>query len=391
MVAETLGRCCDGHRRGRCPPARPAEPSCAKLTDAGARVTLTAVLAVQRGGGRAVRMDGEDPGRRPDPVAVSRDAVAERAAEVLHRLGRIVPFDAGWVALRDPERQRHVALATTGPAGPLRDYFGRPEADDEVDSLGLNRRCPPMLASDIPIPLREVRAWSDHLLPAGFRGGVAAGLFTSSGRHVGFLSLLTADAPQPREADRRVVATVTTVIADELDRTGDIAETARAVEKADAGVVLTRGGDVLPLPGLPDHRLLAPGSPILAVAADELAVGGACIGFLAPAPGAAGDRLVRVTALDVARPELDHLAAAVLLGPPGDSHGLTVLDLRILGLLVEGVIDIPALGRRLRVGTDAVARSLGRSLAALQTSDLTATAVRALRGGLRIPPGVPPA
>jgi hypothetical protein len=78
----------------------------------------------------------------------------------------------------------------------------------------------------------------------------------------------------------------------------------------------------------------------------------------------------------------------VLLGPPGDLHGLTVLDLRLLGLLAEGVTDIPALGHALDVGLEAVAESLGRSLAALRTSDLTAAAVRALRGGMRIPPGV---
>src|SRR4051812_15797241 len=212
-------------------------------------------------------MSGTEPGLpgRPDfaGIAASSAPVQERAAEILWQLGRILPFDAGWLALRDPERRRHVPLATTGAAAPLRDYFGRPEADDEVDQLGLNRRRPPMLASEIPSPLAEVLAWADHLLPGGFRQGVAAGLFTADGRHIGFLSLLSADPSRPGPADRRLVAAVTTVIADDLDRTRDIAETARAVGRADAGVVLTRGGDVLPLPGLPDHRLLAPGSPIL--------------------------------------------------------------------------------------------------------------------------------
>jgi hypothetical protein len=297
-------------------------------------------------------------------------------------------FDAGWLAVRDPERHRHVPLATTGEAAPLHDYFGRPDADEEVDRLGLNRRRPPMLASEIPMPLSEVRAWADHLLPAGFRQGVAAPLFTSDGRHVGSLGLLSADRSRPSPADRWVVAAVTTVIADDLDRTQDIAETARIIEKASAGVVLTRGGDVLPLPGLPDDRLLVPGSPILTVAADELANSGAYTTFLAPAPGTGDEQLIRVTALDFARPDLDHLSAAVLLSPPGDLHGLTLLDLRVLGLLVEGVTDIPALGQALHVGTAAVADTLGRSLAALRTSDLTAATVRALRSGMRIPPGV---
>jgi hypothetical protein len=178
------------------------------------------------------------------------------------------------------------------------------------------------------------------------------------------------------------------VIADDLDRARDIAETARTVASASAGVVLTRAGDVLPLPGLPDDRLLTSGSPILTVAADELAASGAYISFLAPTPGTGGEQLIRVIALDFARPDLDHLNAAVLLCPTGDLHGLTVLDLRVLGLLVEGVTDIPTLARSLHVAAETVADSLGRSLVALRTSDLTAATVRALRGGVRIPPAV---
>jgi hypothetical protein len=339
-------------------------------------------------------MSGAEPdlaAMRPELAAsASPTATAqERAAGILRHLGRILPFDAGWLAMRDPERQRHVPLATTGPAAPLHEYFGRAEADEEVDQLNLNRRRRPMLASEIPIPLSEVPAWAEHLLPAGFREGLAAPLVTTDGRHIGFLSLLSADPCRPSQADRRVVAALTQVIADDLDRTRDIAETARIIQGASAGVVLTRGGDVLPLPGLPDDCRLTPGSPLLSVAADELANSGAYTTFLAPTAGADDGRLVRVTALDFACPDLDHLSAAVLLCPPGNLQGLAVLDLRVLGLLVEGVTDISALGPALRVSRETVADSLGRSLATLRTSDLTAATVRALRGGMRIPPGLP--
>ncbi|MEU7813006.1 hypothetical protein [Pseudonocardia sp. NPDC049154] len=320
-------------------------------------------------------------------LAASSATMQERAAVILQQLGRILAFDASWLAVRDPEQHRHVPLATTGAAEPLRDYFSRPEADEEVEMLGLSRGRPPMLASEISSSLSEVRAWADHLLPAGFRQGLAAGLFTTEGRHVGFLSLLSADRSRPSQADLRVVAAVTTVIADDLDRTRDIAETARIVASASAGVVLTRAGDVLPLPGLPDDRLLAPGSPILTVAVDELAASGAYISFLAPT-GTGCEQLIRVIALDFARPDLDHLYAAVLLRPTGDLYGLSVLDLRVLGLLVEGVTDIPTLAQSLHVAAEAVADSLGRCLVALRTSDLTAATVRALRGGIRIPPAV---
>jgi hypothetical protein len=331
--------------------------------------------------------DPELPGLRLDfaRLAGSCETVEERAAAILQQLERILVFDAGWLAVRDPERHRHVPVATTGAAAPLQEYFERPEADDEVDLLGLNRRRPPMLASEIPSPLCEVRAWADHLLPAGFREGMAAGLFTRTGRHIGFLSLLSTDTSRPSQADRQVVAALTTMIADDLDRTRDIGETARIVASATAGVVLTQEGHVLPLPGLPDDRLLAPGSPVPTVAANELADSGGYVSFLAPAYDAGDEQLIRVIALDFARPDLDHLAAALLLCPPGDLRGLTMLDLRVLGLLVEGVTEIPALTRALDVPGEAVADSFRRGLSALRTTDLTVGAVRALRGGVRVP------
>lgn len=144
-------------------------------------------------------------------LGASSATIQERAGEILEQLGPIVAFDVGWLALRDPELPRHLPLATTGDAAPLRDYFWRPESDDEVELLGLNQFRPPILASEIPRPLSEVvRAWADHLLPAGLRQGLAVGLFTSGGRHVGFLSLLSADRSHPNQAEQTVVAACTT-------------------------------------------------------------------------------------------------------------------------------------------------------------------------------------
>jgi|tagenome__1003787_1003787.scaffolds.fasta_scaffold20954868_4 hypothetical protein len=319
-------------------------------------------------------------------IAAAPATLQQRAQEVLEVLGRTLPFDAAWLAVCDPERRRHTPLATTGPAEPLRRYFLTPEADVEVDELGLNRSRPPMLVGEIPMPLPELRAWAEHLLPAGFRGGLAAGLFAATGRHVGFLSLLSEDPRRPDRMDRRIVAAVTSVIADELDRTREIAETARIVEAAAAGVVLTRGGDTLPLPGLPDHRLLTRDSPLLTTAARELAGTRVHVSFLAPTRGSDRERLIRVTALDCAVPHLDHLSAAVLLSPPGDLRGLGPLDLLVLGLLIDGTTSVPALAAALGVDATRVTDALGAALVALSARDLTAAAVRALRAGLRIPP-----
>jgi hypothetical protein len=150
--------------------------------------------------------------------------------------------------------------------------------------------------------------------------------------------------------------------------------------------VLTRAGDTLPLPGLPDHRLLSRGSPVLTTAARELAGTRAHISFLARLPGSDREPLVRVTAFDCAVPDLDHLSAAVLLSPPGDLRGLRTLDLLALGLLVEGTTSIPAIAAALGVDGSRVAEALDAGCAALSAPDLTAAAVRALRAGLRIPP-----
>jgi hypothetical protein len=332
-------------------------------------------------------------GREPDLPALRSElagsaaaatTLQERAQAVLDRLGRLLPFDAAWLALRDPERRRHTPVATTGPAEPLRRNFLTPEADAEVDRLDLNLPRRAMLSSEIPVPLPELRAWAEHLLPAGFGSGLAAALFTTTGRQVGFLSLLSEDRHRPDRIDRRIVDAVTSVIADELDRTREIAETARIVDGAAAGVVLTRGGDTLPLPGLPDHRLLTRGSPVLTTAAGELADTRPHVSFLAPTPGSEG--LVRVTALHCAAPGLDHLSAAVLLSPPGDLRGLRALHLRVLGLVIDGTTSIPAIAGALGVDTTRVADALRAAQDALAAPDLTAAAVRALRAGLRIPP-----
>jgi hypothetical protein len=321
-------------------------------------------------------------------VGTMAEDLTERAEEILEALGRVLSFDAGWLAVRDPERRRHVPLATTGPAEPLQRYFESPGADAELEYLGLNSLQDPVLASELPAPLPEICAWGEYLLPAGFRGGVAGALFASTGRHVGFVSLLAEDPARLDPADRQVLAAVTRVIADDLDRTREIAATARIVRTAEAGVVLTRGGAALPLPGLPDDRLLTPGSPVLAAARHDLSAGGPYTAFLAPAAGPAGDRLARVTALECALPDLDHLSAAVLLSSPGDLRGLTPLDLRALGHLVAGTTQVPALATALQVDRGTTIAALRRAQVALDAPGLTAAATRALRTGLRIPPAL---
>jgi hypothetical protein len=321
-------------------------------------------------------------------AGLSGTTVQTRAGEMLRVLNEVVANDAGWLALRDPERHRHNPLAATGEVEPLRRYFERAEAEAEVEELGLNARRPPLLASEIPAPLPEVAAWADHLLPAGLRGGLAAGLFTTAGRHVGFLSRLSEEPLRLGDAQRRIVQGVTRVIADGLDRTLQMAESARVVVAARAGVVLTRGGSSLPLPGLPDDRLLAPGSPVLVTVANELATTPTYVSFLVPAPHGGPEDVVRVTGLNAARPGWDHLVGPVLLSAPGDLRGLGRFSLQMLGLLAEGITDPTAMAAALSAPERVVVQAMATATDALGAADVTAAAARAVRTGLRIPPSL---
>jgi hypothetical protein len=53
-------------------------------------------------------------------IAVSADASGARAGQVLQALAEVMEFDAAWLAVRDPERRRHVPMATAGDGEPLR-------------------------------------------------------------------------------------------------------------------------------------------------------------------------------------------------------------------------------------------------------------------------------
>src|SRR4051812_41523535 len=90
-------------------------------------------------------------------ISLTPDTLQERAAAALAVPGPLLPHDPARLAPRAPGLHRHPPLPTAGPTDALRRYFQTPEADAEVEQLGLNRRRPPMLASEIPVPLHELR------------------------------------------------------------------------------------------------------------------------------------------------------------------------------------------------------------------------------------------
>jgi hypothetical protein len=319
-------------------------------------------------------------------IAAEPVSVAERAEQILEVLGRAMPFDAASITVRDPERQARFALAAVGDTAALHAYFQTPQGDAELDMIGLNRPTPPLRHTDLPMPAAECLCWTDYLWPAGFGGSLGVGLFTADGRHSGHLTVLTESDSRPTLADRNLIGAVAQVMARAVDRMRTVRAAARLVHDATAGAVLTRGGNVEALPGLPPHPALAAGSLVLAEATERIDAGDAYAVFLHPSPGSADGR--RRTAADQ-RAELRwrgrrHLRAVVLVSPSPDLRGLSHRDLEILGLVVEDWPD-ERIAQALGATAEDVAACIHRSGYLLAASSRTGLAVRVLREGLFLP------
>jgi hypothetical protein len=319
-------------------------------------------------------------------IAGEPASVAERAERILEVLGRVVRYEAASISVRDPERQGRFALAARGEVAALHAYYESPQGDAEMELVGMNRPTPPLLLADLPIPAAETLAWTQYLWPAGFGGSIGMGLFTPDGRHVGHLTVLTGSASRPTLADRDLLGAVARLMAHAVDRMRTIRAAAGLVHDATAGVVLSRGGNVQPLPGLPTHRVLAAGSLALAEAAERLDAGDAYAVFLHPSPGSAhGDgALMRISVLNCRGEGADHLRAVVLISAAPDLRGLSHRALQVLGLLVEDWPD-ERIAQALGTTTKDVADSIHRSRYLLAAPSRTALAVRALREGLFLP------
>ena len=265
-------------------------------------------------------------------IAAAAGSVDQRAQALLGCLHGVIPYAAAWIGVRDPETRRHRRVASEGDTDSLVRYFALPEADDELEELGLNRFQPPVPASALPVPLAETRAWGEYLLPAGFNDGVAMALFTDDGRHLGFLSLMTGDPAHRTASYGGLLAGLRPIIAEALDRLPSFAAAARLTGDAVAGVVITRTGRAVRVPGLPTHPLLVEGSAPFAVARRYASNPGTFATFLSPW---AGTRL-RISVLDCRDETADHLCTLVVIRPGTDAGHLGMSDVRLLGALVEG-------------------------------------------------------
>jgi DNA-binding CsgD family transcriptional regulator len=318
-------------------------------------------------------------------IVAAPGTLAERAEGFLAQLQRVVRFDAGWIGLLPPEQYSHVPLARSGYDERVCAHLDGPSVLEDAELVGLSRSRRPVRGRDLPFPPSEVPGWAEYVEPAGFRDGVSAGLFTPEGRYLGLLALHTRVADQVSDSARDLLGLLATSIASALDPLRSLATIAGVVHQASAGIVLAPSGAVLPLPGLPDHRLLAPGSGVLTAAAAQRAEGGPHLSFLAPLPCVGGaEAHARITVL-AAPPDVQLFAAAVVLvSPAGHLHGLSRRELQVLGLLVTGASN-QRIATALGIAAGTVALHVDHVRAKLAAPSRTAAAARALRLGLFVP------
>jgi DNA-binding CsgD family transcriptional regulator len=238
---------------------------------------------------------------------------------------------------------------------------------------------------DLTVRPEEVHAWTEYLVPAGFREGIGVSLFSPDGRFLGLLGMHTESATPASDAARDLLGHLAPVIAHAVDPMRSVSALVGVVVDAVAGALVTRAGTALPLPGMPGHPLLANGSAVLRVAEDQLAGGGLHATFLSPAHDETDeDSYLRVTALAAPPDPLYHLAAVVTVSPAGDLHRLTPRELEVLGLLVEGWPN-QAMAQGLGITERTVAAHVEHVLTKLGVTSRTVAAVSALRLGLFVP------
>ncbi|MCW2508991.1 MAG: DNA-binding transcriptional regulator, CsgD family [Modestobacter sp.] len=328
-------------------------------------------------------------------IAAAPAGLAERADALLAQVQRVVPFEAGMIALLPSGQRSYRALSRHGYDDHANEYYDGPEFLHDVELAGLQRSPLARRMVDLPMPPAEIRLWREYLLPAGFHEGFGIGLFTPDRRYTGLLGAATERATPPDPDAINLIGLLAPQIANAVDPWRSLSTIAGMVHAAIAGVVLAPSGALLPLPGLPDHRLLVVGSGVLEAAAEQLAHGGPHASFLAPLPGGDGTQThARITVLATPS-ELQAFARAVILvSPAGEMHGLSGRELEVLGLLVTGASNERIAGT-LGITGRTVEAHVDHLRAKLDAPSRTAAAARALRLGLFVPcppnvrPGAP--
>ncbi|MEV4636605.1 LuxR C-terminal-related transcriptional regulator [Actinoplanes sp. NPDC049548] len=318
-------------------------------------------------------------------IASMAGSVTDRAEALVEPLRQITPFDAVFLTLFDPERRLQVPVLRQGYPEPASRGLDGEQFTRDVELAGMHGPSGPVRAGDLPVPVETLPTWSQYLYPAGFREGLAISLFSADGRYLGVLNTSSADPRPASDAACAVLAQMAPFVASAVDPMRSVSAVADLVAGAAAGVVLTRAGGAVPLPGLPGHRLLAPGSALLAAAHSRLTGDSVQTSFLCPADGDTEPSWLLVRALRCPSQPPWYLSTAVLLCPPPDLRGLTRRELEVLGLLIEGWSNA-RIADGLSLSLRTVVTHMEHIMTKFDAASRTMAAIRASRQGLYVPP-----
>jgi DNA-binding CsgD family transcriptional regulator len=318
-------------------------------------------------------------------VTSSGDDPAEDLAFMWDPMKRLVPFAAGWIGTLDGDHRRYTTVTSAGHDRDSRAYMESEELTELRKQNGLLQRRWPVRLQDAPPHTAQLPCWSEHWWPAGFREALGVPLVTPDGRHLGVLALHTDTVSQPTAEARDTMGAIAHSITTVLDPMNSLTGLARLVHGATAAVVVDRRGNLAPLPGMAVDPLLTCCPDVVPTAVDDLTARVRYTTFLCPVRADdCQEHYVRVTGLACPPGTSEDLVGLVVISPPGILHALTLRELVVLGLVIEGHAN-QGIAARLSITARTAAAHLEHIRAKLRAPTRTAAAVLALRRGLYIP------
>src|SRR4051794_3607843 len=124
-------------------------------------------------------------------ITAAPGTLTERAEPLLALMQRVIPSEAGFIALLPPDERGHVPLSRHGYDDRTGGYLDSPAFLQDLEVGGQRRPRPPVQHVAPPVPRAETRVWVDSLPPAGFGGAWGGALSPPDRRYLGLLGVTT--------------------------------------------------------------------------------------------------------------------------------------------------------------------------------------------------------
>ncbi|QBJ96622.1 hypothetical protein ERC79_12075 [Rhodococcus sp. ABRD24] len=299
------------------------------------------------------------------------------ATAVIERLSGDIPFEAAALSTYDPTNGVHSTIAGTEYPSEVVGYLNDGFTVDDPAFLAMRfRHSRPLRWCDIP-RYSETFSAREVFQPSGFREGVTTCLFTRDGRYTGSLHLSTTFAVPLSDTDVDCLAAMRPVLGTLLDslRVVSAAAWTDLVDSAEESALLTKGKQLVPLPGLPCGTLLTQDGPVMR--------------RILVAAALPGQRSLYWTAPD-GRTFLIQLTpvsagSVVTMRERRPPRGLTNRELEVLALLTQGLSN-SEIGAELHLSHRTVATHVEHILEKLQCRSRVAAAGLATAEGIVAPP-----